>query len=118
MNYMGISQQVSGERCPDPVALAGDGLNAYTPLVKKLADLCVRFGRPVLLINGDSHVFETDHPLADPSSATGLIHGTEAVPNLTRITVEGSTAADEWLKLTVDPHSPDVFSWERIVYLP
>ncbi len=102
----------------DPAALAGDGLNAYTPVVKKLADLCVQFGRPVLLINGDSHVFETDQPLADPSSATGLIHGTQAVPNLTRLTVEGSTLADEWVKLTVDPRSPGVFSWERIVYLP
>jgi hypothetical protein len=104
----------------DPAALqpGGDGLNGYTGFVQRLADLSVHFGRPVLLINGDSHVYESDYPLADPTTATALIHHTQAVPNLTRITVEGSTAADEWLRLSIDPRSPDLFSWERIQYLP
>jgi len=71
----------------------------------------------VLLINGDSHVFGADHPLTNPNSATGLIHGTQAVPNLTRITVQGSTSAPaEWLRLTVNPQSPQVFSWENVAY--
>ena len=102
-----------------PAALApgGDGLDAYKSLVQTLADLCVHFGRPVLLINGDSHLYETDQPLADPSSVTGLIHGTQAVPNLTRITVQGSTNMPrEWLRLTIDPRSPQIFSWENVVY--
>ena len=87
--------------------------------MQTLADLSVQFGRPVLLINGDSHVFEVDQPLADPSSATGLIHGAQAVPNLTRITVEGSTThPSEWLRLSIDPRSPEVFTWENVVYLP
>ena len=105
----------------DPAALVagGDGLDAYRPLVQTLADLSVHFGRPVLLINGDSHLFEVDQPLADPSSATGKIHGTQAVPNLTRITVQGSTnKPSEWLRLTIDPRSPQMFSWENVVYLP
>src|SRR6266481_180404 len=52
-----------------------------------------------------------------PSSPTGLIHGTPAVANLTRITVQGSTNKPrEWLRLTIDPHSPDVFSWRNVVY--
>jgi len=103
----------------DPAALAsgGDGLSGYTEFVKKLADLCLQFGRPVLLINGDTHLYEADHPLADPTSPTGLIHGTPAVPTLTRITVQGSTNKPrEWLRLTVDPHSPGVFAWENVVY--
>jgi len=103
----------------DPAALApgGDGLDAYKSLVQTLADLCVHFGRPVLLINGDSHIYGTDRPVADPSSATGRIHGTQAVPNLTRITVQGSTNTPrEWLRLTIDPHSPQIFSWENVVY--
>ncbi|HJZ50354.1 MAG TPA: metallophosphoesterase [Roseiflexaceae bacterium] len=105
----------------DPEALApgGDGLGAYKPIVQTLADLSSHFGRPVLLINGDSHLFEADHPLADPASATGKIHGTQAVPNLTRITVQGSTnKPSEWLRLAIDPRSPQVFSWENVVYLP
>jgi len=103
----------------DPSALqpGGDGLDQYTPFVQKLADLGVQFGRPVLILNGDSHVYGADHPLADPASATGMIHGTQAVPNLTRITVQGSTNAPaEWLKLTIDPRKHDVFSWVNIPY--
>ena len=101
------------------IAPGGDGLNQYTTIVQKIADLSVRFGRPVLLINGDSHKFEADQPLADPTSATGIIHGTQAVPNLTRITVQGSTnTPSEWLRLTIEPRLPGVFSWENVVYLP
>ncbi|MGH8549036.1 MAG: metallophosphoesterase [Methylococcales bacterium] len=51
----------------------GDGLDQYTRFVQVLADSSVQFGGPVLLLNGDSHVFGTDHPLADPTSATGVI---------------------------------------------
>ena len=103
----------------DPAALVpgDDGLNGYTGFVNELASLSVHFGRPVLLINGDSHLFEVDQPLADPASPTGLIHGTQAVPNLTRITVQGSTNKPrEWLRLTIDPRSPQIFSWENVVY--
>ena len=103
----------------DPAALApgGDGLDAYRPFVQQLADLSVAFGRPVLLLNGDSHLFEVDHPLADPGSATGMIHGTQAVPNLTRITVQGSTnKPGEWLRLTIDPRKPQVFTWTNVPY--
>ena len=103
----------------DPAALVsgGDGLDKYTPFVQALAAHSINFGKPVLLFNGDSHVFETDRPLADPTSATGLIHGTAAVPNLTRITVEGSTNNPrEWLRLTIDPRNPSIFSWTNVVY--
>lgn len=101
----------------DPAAISGDGLDGYTPLVQKLATLSIQFGRPVLLFNGDSHVFGADQPLADPTSDTGKIHGTPAVPNLTRITVQGSTRAPaEWLRLTIEPSSPEVFSWRNVAY--
>ena len=101
----------------DPAAIGGDGLGNYATFVHELASLSRHFRRPVLLINGDSHVFGSDRPLADPSSATGLIYGTPAVPNLTRITVQGSTSApSEWVRLTIDPRVPEVFSWENVVY--
>jgi hypothetical protein len=103
----------------DPAALAagGDGLGNYTLFVHELANLALHFRRPVLLLNGDSHVFGADRPLADPASPSGRIHGTPAVPNLTRITVQGSTNAPaEWLRLTIDPHTAAVFSWENVPY--
>jgi len=103
----------------DPAALAagGDGLDGYHALVQELARQALAFGGQVLLLNGDSHVFGVDQPLADPASTTGAIHGTAAVPNLTRITVEGSTTVpNEWLKLAIDPASPQVFSWSNVTY--
>lgn len=103
----------------DPAALipGGDGLDQYTPFVQALADAAQGFGGPVLLLNGDSHVYEADQPLADPGSATGMIHHTQAVPNLTRITVQGSTNAPaEWLRLTIDTRKPQPFSWTNVAY--
>ncbi len=105
----------------DPTALpseGGNGLDAYTPFVQHLASQVLGYGRPVLLLNGDSHLFEADQPLADPASATGAIHGAPAVPNLTRITVQGSTNAPaQWLRLTIDTSNRSApFSWTNVAY--
>ena len=102
---------------PSAVTPGGDGLSAYTPFVRMLADLALHFQRPVLVINGDSHLYGGDRPLADPASPTGVIHGTPAVPNLQRVTVQGSTNGPaEWLRLTIDPHDPALFSWRNVPY--
>ena len=111
----------------------GDGLNGYDEFVQALATQAVAFGRPVLLLNGDSHLFEADRPL-DPTDRTGCvdttgttgctggvvlspIHSTQAVPTLTRITVQGSTnVLNEWLRLTIDPSTPNVFTWQNVCY--
>lgn len=55
------------------------------------------FGRPVLLVHGDEHVYEMEP-------------GYGGVPNLTRLETFGDTAT-KWLRVTVDPSSPAVFSW-------
>ena len=103
---------------PEQTAAGGAGLDQYTPFVQELADDAVAFGRPVLLLNGDTHLYLADHPLADPASATGMIHHTQAVPNLTRIVVQGSTNAPaEWLRLTIDARNAvQPFSWSNVPY--
>lgn len=102
---------------PAQLATGGDGLDQYTSFVQALADAVMAYGRPVLLLNGDSHLYEQDRPLADPASATGVIHHTQAVPNLTRITVQGSTNAPaEWLRLTINPDAPQPFTWTNVPY--
>jgi hypothetical protein len=104
---------------PEAVAAGGAGLDQYTPFVTLLADLAIDFKRPVLVLNGDTHLYQADSPLADPTSATGVIHNTQPVANLTRIVVQGSTNAPaEWLKLTIDTrkHGNEVFSWENVAY--
>ncbi len=91
----------------------------FTPIVQELARRSLAFGRPVLLLNGDSHQFTDDHPLADPARPQNKsIYGiTRDVPNLHRITVNGSTTpCHEWLKLRVDPRSHAVFSFERVPF--
>ncbi|ATQ70237.1 MULTISPECIES: metallophosphoesterase [Methylosinus] len=99
------------------VAAGGDGLNHYTTLVKELARLTLAFNKPVLLINGDSHVYGTDHPLANPTSLHGKIHNAAPTPNLTRVTVQGSTTKPaEWLKLTIDPSKSMPFSWVNVPF--
>ena len=84
---------------PEAAAPGGAGLDKYTPLVQELAARTLQFRRPVLLLNGDTHLYECDRPLADPASTTGVIHQTPPVPNLLRIVVQGSTNSPaEWLR--------------------
>jgi len=102
---------------PEAAAPGGAGLDQYTPFVQALATLSLEFGRPVLLLNGDTHLFLADQPLLDPASTNGLIHHTAAVPNLTRLVVQGSTNAPaEWLRLTIDPRKARPFSWVNVPY--
>lgn len=102
---------------PEALAAGGAGLDKYTPLVQKLASLTLQFRRPVLLLNGDTHLYLTQKPLADPTSPTGIIHHAPAVPNLWRVVVQGSTNAPaEWLRVSVDTGSPTVFSWSNVAY--
>jgi hypothetical protein len=94
---------------------------AYEPYVMSIATHTADFGKPVLMLNGDSHVYRSDNPLsaADPLN---FMHPGYDVPNFHRIVVHGSTFPLEWLRLTVDPRAtasgPDTFgpfSWERVI---
>jgi hypothetical protein len=89
----------------------GTPLDGYDLTAQVLADLAADFGKPVLLIVGDSHVFKVDHPFehGDP------VHGvTRPAPNLTRVVVHGETLPFEYLRLSVDARTDAVFSWERV----
>lgn len=108
----------------DPAAIlpGGDGLDGYDQFVQTLASLAKHFGGPVLLINGDSHLYEADHPLTtgfynDANTVKDVHHVGYTVPNLTRITVQGSTnTPHEWLRLTIDPRAQGIFSWQNVIY--
>jgi hypothetical protein len=92
----------------------------YEPFVSTVAQLTLAFGGPVLMLNGDSHVYQSGNPLGDPQNP---IHPGYTVPNFHRIVVHGSTFPLEWLKITIDPkanapHSADAFgpfAWQRII---
>ncbi|MCW3016360.1 MAG: rane protein [Solirubrobacterales bacterium] len=102
----------------DP-AIVGDRTQyeAFTPFVRALAARARAFKGPVLLLNGDSHVYGADRPLADPAATNSQIYGiTRAVPNLQRVTIDGSSNANDYLRLHVDRKDPGVFSFERVPY--
>jgi hypothetical protein len=100
----------------------------YEPILKTLADQTKAFRRPVLMLNGDSHVYRSDNPLqqgaacaGDPADGTSVCtSGVHNVPigstleawnshpyydvaNFHRVVVHGSTLPLEYLQLTVDP---------------
>ena len=103
----------------------------YEPFVQSIATHTTEFGRPVLLLNGDSHVYRSDNPLspsapcswelATACTSVAFMHPGYDVTNFHRVVVHGSTTPLEWLKLTVDPsadhpNGPTAFgpfSWER-----
>lgn len=98
----------------DSFAIAAGQVDGFEPIIDELADRARAFGRPVLLLQGDSHMYLSDRPLAAGSAVYGV---TEAVPNLTRIVVQGSTSVPhEWLRLRIDPRTAGVFSWERVPF--
>jgi hypothetical protein len=87
-------------------------LLAYGPLVRTLARNAARFPGPVYLINGDSHEYRENRPLADDSSWP-KVYGVPAVPNLTRITVDGANHATDYLRVTIEPYYVPVLHWTR-----
>ncbi len=103
----------------DPPATVA-ALGGFTPIVQALASRTAAFGKPVLLLAGDSHQLKIDRPLAnsgpDAFTAFNAIYGTTApVPNLTRIVVQGSTSLpSSWVRLTIDPRSADLFELEIV----
>jgi Calcineurin-like phosphoesterase len=87
-------------------------LDSFDNIVQKIATRAKAFGKPVLLLQGDSHAFIADKPLENGNPLHGV---TTPVANLTRIVVQGSTTKPltEWLRLHVDASTPAVFTWER-----
>ncbi len=114
---------------------------AYKQFIDSIAAQSKTFGKPVLMLNGDSHTYRSDNPLAasapcviEPSPGAPAIACTSAndaylsqpngynVPNFHRIVVHGSSTPLEWLKLTITPganaaNGSDAFgpfNWKRV----
>jgi hypothetical protein len=105
----------------------------YEPIIAAMASNAAKYGKPVLYLNGDSHVYRSDNPLqqhstcsteTDPCAGDAWAqHPSYDVPNFHRIVVHGSTFPLEWLKLSIDPRAAwenastptswGPFSWQR-----
>lgn len=79
----------------------------------KLQNETAAFGKPVVLVHGDSHFFRIDKPLS-PRRVRGRF-ADPAFENFTRVETFG-TPYHHWLEVTVDANDPGVFSFRpRIV---
>ena len=103
----------------------------YEPIVSSVAAHTRAYGRPVLMLNGDSHTYRSDNPLQRGASCIGdenvcayddwNSHPLYDVANFHRIVVHGSTVPLEYLRLTVNPRNQPTtdtsfgpFSWQRV----
>jgi hypothetical protein len=118
---------------------AASHIAGYKPYVDTIAARTASFGKPVLLLNGDSHIYRSDNPLQkgapcvyEPSSGADAVACTfdsydnqpngYNVSNFHRIVTHGSTTPLEWLKLAVDPalnvaggaQAFGPFAWQRV----
>lgn len=83
-----------------------DAKNGYTDFFNALIEETHNFDGQVLLVHGDSHYFTVDKAMVD---ADGQI-----TRNFTRVEVFGSND-NNWIEMTVDPRSENVFSFEPVV---
>ena len=72
---------------------------AQQAVVDRIAERTSTFGGKVVLVQGDTHEFVLDDP--------------RALDNFTRIVVHGETLPFEYLRLTIDPRDPALFSFAR-----
>jgi len=89
---------------------------AFQPVVRAIAQESAEFGRPVYLFNGDSHVYNRDFPLASDSRWLGFYDLDSPVPNLSRITVDGSDNAHDYLRVTITNNRRDPLTWVRVPF--
>ncbi|HEX3623539.1 MAG TPA: hypothetical protein VHT97_14590 [Acidimicrobiales bacterium] len=81
-----------------PASRSAMGVDGFDKLLAAFVSEAKAFGKPVVILHGDSHRERFDHPLVDP--ATG-----QPVPNVTRVETFGSPNVG-WVKVTFDPADP------------
>ena len=89
--------------------------------MERLSQLATTFDGKILLVSGDSHDYRVDPGVP----WMGTSYGVPSPQNVTQIIVDrsiespatdaGAPSVIEWLRLHVDPKSPDVFSWEQVI---
>jgi len=70
-------------------------------LINAVHDRAIEFGRPVVLVNGDTHIHRINKPWKD-------------APNFTRVETYGDSGTNHWVKATVNPASAAVFSFSSV----
>ncbi|MGZ5032874.1 MAG: metallophosphoesterase [Usitatibacter sp.] len=75
----------------------------YRDFLRQVEESARRLRKPVLLVHGDTHTYRADAPFVDSFG--------QPLANLKRLETYGSPFVG-WVKVTVDPANPDLFSFE------
>jgi len=106
----------------DPAELAKDATTfraGYSALVQQIGTLAAEFGGPVLLLEGDSHVWRVDHPFTPGSAQFTMYPNTPEAPNVTRLVVDGSASPTSYTRLTINPaRNAELFTLTRVPLVP
>ncbi|WP_461172627.1 hypothetical protein M1D93_16860 [Arthrobacter sp. Z1-9] len=96
---------------PSPSSVSG-----FKEIVKTIIEETNSFDGPVYLINGDSHVFAADKPLAAGSKWLD-VYNLPAADDLQRITVAGAEEVTHYVRFTASRNSASsapVLSWKQV----
>nr|WP_258229119.1 hypothetical protein [Arthrobacter sp. HMWF013] len=94
-------------------------MSGFREIVQTIIAETNRFDGPVYLINGDSHIFAENKPLAAGSPWLQVYGGGAGADGLQRITVDGSNNATNYVRFTVAGNSADgteVLSWDKVAF--
>jgi hypothetical protein len=80
--------------------------SGFTEFKEVLKEETIAFGKPVVLVHGDSHYFRIDKPLYAEEG-----NGESRVMNFTRVETFGD-ADVHWVRASVDARNPEVFAFE------
>jgi hypothetical protein len=82
-----------------------DERTGFNDFLAALEAETIAFGKPVVLVHGDSHYFRIDKPMIGTASQ-------RRVENFTRVETFGASD-NHWLHVTVEPTSPNVFLFDQ-----
>ena len=79
----------------------------FKGICDKLSELSIKYGKPVLWINGDSHRFIVDKPLLNPDKRSTIL-------NFTRVQVFGDADMAS-VRVSIDPKSKELFTIRQML---
>lgn len=98
---------------PNPPAPTATGPSGFADTLALLEKQTIAFGKPVVVVHGDTHFFRVDNPFwkRPPRGTPGI----PALENFKRVETFG-TPDHHWVHVTVEPNDNNVFTFRpRIV---
>jgi hypothetical protein len=95
----------------DLAAPNNENTAAYAAVKQALLTNTIKFGKPVLLQNGDEHWYQVDMPMNETAGKLVEKDKGSLVENFTRVQTFGS-GFNHWVELVVDPHSKNLWNFK------